>query len=47
MQRIIEPMIFHKTINFKRYVRLVLSPFSNQLTEEKLYWHFMPILWLH
>jgi hypothetical protein len=35
-------VFFHETINFKRYVRLILSPFFDQLTdEEKSYGHFM------
>jgi hypothetical protein len=33
---------FHETINSERYVRLILSPFFSQVTdEEKLYGHFM------
>lgn len=35
-------MIFHEIINSKCYVRLILSPFFNQLTDkEKLYGNFM------
>jgi hypothetical protein len=32
---------FHETINSKHYVRLILSPFFDELTDEKLYGHFM------
>jgi hypothetical protein len=41
-RRIIGPVFFHETINSERYVRLILSPFFDQLTdEEKSYGHFM------
>jgi hypothetical protein len=41
-RRIIEPVFVHETINSERYVRLILSPFFDQLTdEEKSYGHFM------
>jgi hypothetical protein len=39
--RAIQPMSFHKTINSEHYVRMSLSPFSGQLTDEKSYRHFM------
>jgi hypothetical protein len=42
VRRTIQPMSFHKTINSERYVRLILSLFFSQLTdEEKLYGHFV------
>jgi hypothetical protein len=42
VQRIVGPMPFSKTLNSKRYVRLIMLPFFNVLTEgEELYWHFM------
>lgn len=40
--KIIRPLIFHKTISSEHYVRLILSPFFNQLADdEKSYGHFM------
>jgi hypothetical protein len=37
-------MIFHKTVNSERYVKFILSPFFDQLTdEEKSYGHFMQV----
>jgi hypothetical protein len=40
--RTIQPMSFHKTVNSKHYVGLILSPFLSQLTDlEKSYRHFM------
>jgi hypothetical protein len=32
--RITEPAFLHKTINSKLYMRLILSPFFDQLTDE-------------
>jgi hypothetical protein len=40
-QSTIQPMSFHKTINSERYVRLILTPFFSQLTDEKSYGYFM------
>jgi hypothetical protein len=40
-QRTIQPMTFHETINSKCYVRLILSLFFSQLTDEKSYGYFM------
>jgi hypothetical protein len=34
-RRITEPVLLHETINSELYVRLILSPFFDQLTEEK------------
>jgi hypothetical protein len=41
-QRTTQPMFFHETVNSEYYVRLILSPFFCQLTdEETLYQHFV------
>jgi hypothetical protein len=37
----LSPCLFHETVNSERYVRLILSPFFSQMTDEKLYGHFM------
>jgi hypothetical protein len=39
--RTIQPVSFQETINSERYVRLSLSPFFGQLTDEKSYKYFM------
>jgi hypothetical protein len=37
-----KPVFSHETMNSKHYVRLILSPSFDRLTdEEKLFWHFM------
>jgi hypothetical protein len=39
---ILGPAIIHERTNSERYMRLILSPFSDHLIEEeKSYWHFM------